>query len=265
MKIKRFIAAALDYKPKPVFQVTSSTLAPIVREKKEEYQDVGEKKLLARNLFKQHRQIIERYEGAYPYAHLAKEQKPWGLWLQCGDSRMQPLINLNLTPGKLLKDVAAGNIVQKFHEGIVDSAWAIIHLGLQRNVSHIFLVGHTGCGAIQALMEDSGEKNPLNNWVQLAKGSKEKVLKRFPHASLEVKLRACEDQNILDSAKNLLTHPEIKKRVEEKTLFIHAVRENLETGMLDVWDGKNEKFVPAQGLPIIESRVAATHQNGWKL
>ena len=77
---------------------------------------------------------------------LAAGQHPFAAILGCADSRVPPEIILDQGLGNLFAVRVAGNIVDNASLGSLE--YAVKHLG----VPLIIVLGHSGCGAVQAAM-----------------------------------------------------------------------------------------------------------------
>ena len=55
-----------------------------------------------------------------------------------------------------------------------------------------------------------------------------------------------EKEAILNSLKNLLTYSFVKQRVEQNTLSIHGVWQNLKDASIEYYDNIQGKFIPLE-------------------
>ena len=77
---------------------------------------------------------------------LAGGQRPWATVLTCADSRVSPAWVFDTTPGELFVIRSAGNTA--FTEAIASIEYSISVL----NTPLVMVMGHSGCGAVQAAM-----------------------------------------------------------------------------------------------------------------
>ena len=77
---------------------------------------------------------------------LAEGQRPWATVLTCADSRVSPAWVFDTTPGELFVIRSAGNTA--FTEAIASIEYSISVL----NTPLVMVMGHSGCGAVQAAM-----------------------------------------------------------------------------------------------------------------
>ena len=161
-------------------------------------------KQFQRSYFGENRELFDQ---------LKQRQQPRALVVACCDSRVDPAILTGCEPGDLFVVRNVANLVPPCelgggHHGVSAALeFAVCSL----DVEHIIVLGHSQCGGIRALMQDScgceegGEF--VANWMHIAEPAREKVLKELPHKPFELQSRACEQAAILLSLENLLSFP----------------------------------------------------------
>ena len=90
---------------------------------------------------------------------LLLEQHPWATVLTCADSRVSPNWIFNTTPGDLFVIRSAGNTA--FAEAIASIEYSVSVL----NSPLVMVMGHTGCGAVAAAMQDNALTPSLEQLV----------------------------------------------------------------------------------------------------
>lgn len=197
-------------------------------------------KQFQRSYFGENRELFDR---------LKKHQEPRTLIISCCDSRVDPAILTNSEPGDLFVVRNVANLVPPYetgggHHGVSAALeFGVCSLG----VEHIIVLGHSQCGGIRALMEDSygsGEGGFIAKWMQIASSASEKVRQELPQKSIELQSRACEQAAILLSLENLLTFPWIAQRVENGTLRLHGWYFDLGHGELLGYDTETKALLP---------------------
>ncbi len=168
---------------------------------------------------------------------LKQGQNPKTMIIGCSDSRVDPAILTNCLPGEIFTVRNVANLVPPYEEnggfhGVSAALeFAVCHLG----VEHIIVLGHSQCGGINALMNDScGCKGDsfISSWMSIAIPAREKVLAELPDKDFKLQQRAVEQAAILLSIENLLTFPWIDQRVADGIISLHGWYFDLNTGEL---------------------------------
>jgi carbonic anhydrase len=92
-------------------------------------------------------------------AKLAKGQSPFAVVVTCSDSRVPDNIVFDQEPGRLFTVREAGNSPDL--QGIASIDYAVEHLGAKV----VVIMGHTSCGAVQAVYAARGKPLPGNLWA----------------------------------------------------------------------------------------------------
>lgn len=198
--------------------------------------------------FQQHTAPLVRAE----LARLAQEgQKPSHLFLTCADSRMVTSMITDSGPGDLFTVRNIGNLVPAPHEpgAADDSVAAAVQYAVEvLEVRSITVCGHSGCGAMKALLEGVHERpgppSPLARWLRNGRGS----LLRLHRAPVEFTDRPASDvveqlciTNVVQQLDQLLTNPAVERRVAEGTLHLAGMYFDLaaaQTYLLDEASGR---------------------------
>ena len=179
-------------------------------------------------------------------------QKPEIMFVGCSDSRVTPDLMLNTKPGDMFILRNVGNFVPPFKndEDYHGSAAAIEYAVSVLNVKHIIICGHSHCGACKSLYQDIPsdiDKLHIKTWLKLGEKAKDIALKNCgSFSSDESKYRATEKASIQFQLSNLLTYPEVKKRLTEGTIEIHGWYYKIEDGSLDYFDRVSNSFKPLE-------------------
>ena len=104
---------------------------------------------------------IERERPGF-FTSLVKQQSPRYMWIGCSDSRVPANQITGLDPGEVFVHRNVANIV--VHSDL--NALSAIQFAVERlKVEHIMVVGHYGCGGVQAALE--GARIGLaDNWIR---------------------------------------------------------------------------------------------------
>lgn len=187
------------------------------------------------------------------FSELSQKQTPPALVISCCDSRVDPAMLTGADPGDLFIVRNVANLVPPYIHGAVApgirSAIEFAVKGL--NVEHIIVLGHSGCGGIQALMsgEEVTEKTYefIGSWVNIAKSAREQVLRDLPGQPQAIQATACEHAAILLSLQNLLTFPWVRERVANNKLKLHGWYFDIKGGTLSEYSDTANAFVPLAG------------------
>jgi carbonic anhydrase len=178
-------------------------------------------------------------------AHLVEiGQEPEVLLVTCSDSRVDPAILMNAEPGDMFIVRNVANLVPPYepddrHHGTS----AALEYGVRDlKVRDVVVMGHSGCGGIQALMRgaDEGklpEREFIGPWMSIASCCK----KHGADAD------AVSQESVRNSLANLLTFPFVKSRVESGELNIHGWWFDMKAGALWQINRAEDKYEKAEG------------------
>ena len=181
---------------------------------------------------------------------LRQGQNPIALVISCCDSRTDPAMLLGANPGDIFVVRNVANLVPPYRNGAempgirADIEFAIKGL----NVSHIIILGHSGCGGIRALMDGEGITENhyefIGNWVSIAREARDRVFRELPQEPDAVQSRACEHWAIGVSLRNLMSFPWIRERIEAGTLALHGWYFDINAGELLAYSPETQVFAP---------------------
>lgn len=174
-------------------------------------------------------------------------QSPKVAIIACCDSRVDPAVITDSTPGELFMLRNVANLVPP-NEG--EGAWHGTSAALQFAVSvleveHVVVLGHARCGGIKSLMEGWGKRQGekfIANWMDIAAEAGKRAHQREDLLSAEEKEHACELYAIEISLANLETFPWIKDRVDQNKLQLHGWYYDLMEGDLQQLDSATGTF-----------------------
>jgi carbonic anhydrase len=167
-------------------------------------------------------------------ARLAREgQQPSQLFLTCADSRLVTSMITSSGPGDLFVVRNVGNLVPRpGEESGDDSVAAAIEYAVDvLRVRSITVCGHSGCGAMQALLnsDPGGAQTPLKRWLRHGLPSLERMADdSLPWGSLAG--RAPEDAveqlcltNVVQQLEHLRAHDSVARALDEGALELHGM------------------------------------------
>ncbi|QDI70142.1 transporter [Streptomyces calvus] len=167
-------------------------------------------------------------------ARLAREgQRPGQLFLTCADSRVVTSMITSSGPGDLFVVRNVGNLVPPpGAESGDDSVAAAIEYAVEvLAVRSITVCGHSGCGAMQALLDShpDGARTPLRRWLQHARPSLERVggpggepPRLAGRAPTDAAERLCL-ANVVQQLEHLRAHESVARALREGTLELHGL------------------------------------------
>ncbi|MEU9026419.1 SulP family inorganic anion transporter [Streptomyces sp. NPDC048383] len=167
-------------------------------------------------------------------ARLAREgQQPSQLFLTCADSRLVTSMITASGPGDLFTVRNVGNLVPlPGAESTDDSVAAAIEYAVDvLKVDSITVCGHSGCGAMQALLNSHPEApmTPLRRWLRHGLPSLERMGSRH-HAWARISGRLPADAveqlcltNVVQQLEHLRAHESVARRLAEGTLELHGM------------------------------------------
>ncbi|MET7618386.1 SulP family inorganic anion transporter [Streptomyces sp. NPDC005408] len=167
-------------------------------------------------------------------ARLAREgQRPSQLFLTCADSRLVTSMITASGPGDLFTVRNVGNLVPlPGAESSDDSVAAAIEYAVDvLEVDSITICGHSGCGAMQALLNGpSGSvQTPLRRWLRHGQPSLDRMRSRhrsWARISGRMPTDAVEQlclTNVVQQLEHLRAHESVARRLAEGTLELHGM------------------------------------------
>jgi len=114
------------------------------------------------------------------------------------------------------------------------------------NVKDIIICGHSHCGACASLYKDLSNEPHLKHvkkWLELGHKAKEYTLLATQNKDdKEQILRTTEKISVKHQLENLLTYPEIFRKVKSEELDIHGWYYKIEDGSIEYYDGESCDF-----------------------
>jgi len=119
-------------------------------------------------------------------------------------------------------------------------------------VPDIVVCGHSGCGAMTALMNGVEKLEALPSvarWLHYADGALQS-LQGEEFADEGERLNAIVHENVLTQLDNLITHPVVKKAIDAGQIRLHGWVFDIGTGGVETYDAQDKKFVPLNQSPF---------------
>jgi len=179
----------------------------------------------------------------------AHGQAPKAMVIACSDSRVHPSIVMQSGLGEVFQVCNVANIVPPYRpdKGTHHSTSSALEFAVGTlGVEHIVIMGHSGCGGIQSLIDGApvaldGEYSFIKQWVEIIAQAKKKVA-NIPDK--KERYHACELEGLKISLKNLASFPWIAERVGQGKLALHAWHFDIASGVILAYDEKTNTFSP---------------------
>lgn len=178
-------------------------------------------------------------------------QHPKVLFIACSDSRVNPTLITSSQPGELFILRNIGNIVPPFapNSPYHAAAAAIEYAVSILEVTDIIVCGHSHCGAIDGAYEnlDSSKLVHLKNWLELLDEPKKYIKQNTPEfLPLNERLELTEKVSVLFQLENLLTYPEVKRKVNDGELFLRGWFYHINSCLLEYYNDEKKIFMPME-------------------
>ncbi len=133
------------------------------------------------------------------FVELAQQQNPEFLWIGCSDSRVPANQIVGLKPGEVFVHRNVANLV--VHTDL--NCLSVLQFGVEvLGVKHVLVVGHYGCGGVQAALEQR-RLGLIDNWLRHIQDVRLKhfdLIERTPAAQRQDRL--CE-LNVIEQVVNV--------------------------------------------------------------
>ena len=168
-------------------------------------------------------------------ARLTRGQQPFATILGCSDSRVPPEWVFDAGLGELFVVRVAGNIISPEVAGSLQYAGAHLHTPL------FVVLGHEGCGAVQAALETKFQGVRQRARIKLLVDGILPALKGVdPDMSPRRQLKQAVENNVRRTVSMIIESPEGQARVEEGWMKIIGAIYEIRTGRV--------RFLDASGL-----------------
>ncbi len=198
-------------------------------------------------IFLSHKELFER---------LAQGQTPDALFITCSDSRINPNLITQTSPGDLFILRNAGNIIPPYGaanggEGATIE-FAVAGLGVQ----DIIVCGHSLCGAMKGLLnpEELRDMPTVAAWLSHAEATRRIVKENYTDLNDEQLLNVAMQENVLVQLDNLRTHPAVSVRLSRGELNLHGWTYKIETGEVFSYQPGEGQFLPLTEVAQVTER-----------
>ena len=180
------------------------------------------------------------------FESLAAGQSPEACFITCSDSRIDPNLITNSPPGGLFIVRNVGNLVPCYGTSNNAELAAVEYAVAALDVKHIIICGHTGCGAMRALIEGNtaAQLPAVTQWLRHADSTAAIIKEHYTHLKGNELLTAAAQENVLVQLEHLRTSPAVATRVSRGKLVLHGWMYKIETGEIFAYDSNAHQFRP---------------------
>lgn len=177
------------------------------------------------------------------FANMARGQNPDYLWIGCADSRVPAERLCGLRPGEVFVHRNVAN--QVIHTDL--NCLSVLQYAVEvLKVKHILVVGHYGCGGVEASLLNV-QQGLINNWLLHIRDiyrRYQKPIDRLP--SHEARVNCLCELNVIEQAYNVANSTVMQAAWEQgQDVTVHGVVYGMEEGLL-----QNSGFVASSSENI---------------
>jgi carbonic anhydrase len=180
------------------------------------------------------------------FRRLSHRQEPEILFITCSDSRIDPNLVTQSTPGELFIVRNIGNMVPPASSAPVNKgAVAALEYAVKvLKVPDIIVCGHSNCGAMQALLApDSIADLPhMKAWLEFAAPLRNMVDYVFHGITADERQRIAAQENVLFQLRNLESYPFISDALAEGRLYLHGWYYDIGAGTISSYNPGSDQF-----------------------
>ncbi len=194
------------------------------------------------------------------FDRLSRQQAPEYLWIGCSDSRVPANQIIDMAPGEVFVHRNVANVVVPSDLNALSTIQFAVDV---LKVAHVLVVGHYGCGGVQAVLENR-RLGLVDNWLRHVDDVRRKhagALQRLPdQASRHARL--CE-LNVIEQAANVCQSTVVRDAWERgQPLAVHGWIYGLEDGRvrdlgLQVTGSDRIEAEVARALEQVDARAGA--------
>lgn len=185
------------------------------------------------------------------YKRLAEDgQHPRAMVISCCDSRVHVTAIFGADEGEIFIHRNIANLVPPYnpdghHHG---TSAAIEYAVTTLKVSHILVLGHSGCGGVEGCYGMCSGTAPdldaansfVGRWMDILRPCYDTL----PQGDDATRIRALEKASVLVSMENLMSFPFVKQAVQDNDLALHGLWNDIGEGGLEAYDPATGGFGP---------------------
>ncbi len=132
-------------------------------------------------------------------------------------------------------------------------------------VSDVVVCGHSYCGAMASLLNDSSDKQSMPSlfaWLKWAAPVRKLIKSKYGHLKSEAeRITAAAEENVLLGLENLRQYPAVKARLEEGNLRLHGWFFHISTAEIFAYDPVIQQFQRITS-PVVSGLSSPIHSIG---
>lgn len=163
------------------------------------------------------------------FARLARQQAPQYLWIGCSDSRVPANEILGLEPGEVFVHRNIANLV--VHSDL--NCLSVLQYAVETlKVEHIMVVGHYGCGGVQAV-SDRRSTGLADNWLRHIEDIALKHGSRLAENDDDTRARKLVELNVVEQVANVCRTTILRRAwYRGQRIEVHGLVYGLADGLL---------------------------------
>ena len=183
------------------------------------------------DLFAHNREWAARMEQERPgfFTGLLQQQSPRYMWIGCSDSRVPANQITGLEPGEVFVHRNVANVVVPTD---LNCLYTIQYAVDMLRVEHVMVVGHYGCGGVQAALE--GVRVGLaDNWLRHVRDVADRHARMLAAADPAQRLNLLCELNVIDQVRHVAQSTVLQDAwARGQTLTVHGWVYGLNDGLL---------------------------------
>jgi carbonic anhydrase len=163
------------------------------------------------------------------FKRLAGQQSPHYLWIGCSDSRVPANDIVGLAPGEVFVHRNIANIV--VHSDL--NCLSVLQYAVEMlRVEHVMVVGHYGCGGVQAVA-DRRSTGLADNWLRHVEDVANKHEQRLAGHSGESRAKRLVELNVVEQVANVCRTTVIRRAwYRGQRIEVHGLVYGVADGLL---------------------------------
>jgi carbonic anhydrase len=193
-------------------------------------------------------EVYPKNEETYIKA-VSEPQTPHALFVTCADSRIDPELITQSSPGDLFVTRNVGNLVPAYGEMMGGVSAVIEYAVMALKVQHVVVCGHSDCGAMKGLLHpESLEKMPtVRSWLKNAHAALSVADSlAAPDEKPSTLMRRLTEENVLLQLQHLRTHPSVAGAMAREELTISGWVYDIGKGEVRISEDGGRVFQPVR-------------------